>query len=402
MLWPVTDSTFGVWQALLRSLRQKPPTHATFLMRIVAALVVLCLKPVVTSGQLVPIPEPPPFNTSPHEVTTLFFLDSVHGWVVVEDHEQQQFRLFRTVDGGKQWSGWEIPSGIFRVTFVNPKLGWALKLVQGKDPDDQTFYLLRTTDGGTSWKGASSKPFIESKGVWQGLARELAFADSRHGWIVGAGPPVIPEEAALIMQTTDGGGTVRRVVDIPKSLRASWGIFASREAGVWVLGEEYVIHSSDSGKTWEATSGLKPSPPYDLSPQSILFRPSGRGWLSGTSQKAVILGTEDFGKHWRKEIEIGDDLSIFDNLSSWDDDHACAIMNSDLFCTADGGSTWQQKKDVLVTSPGSGLITKLVILPSGRGWFLCQGGLLYETVDGGQTWTVLDLLDKATPAKQSK
>jgi|HubBroStandDraft_4_1064222.scaffolds.fasta_scaffold04609_2 photosystem II stability/assembly factor-like uncharacterized protein len=381
----------------MRRLIPRSLAHRNLIIKVVAALTVLCLIPPVAKAQLVPVLEPPPFNTNTHEVTTLFFLDLSHGWVVVEDHDRQQFRLFRTDDGGIRWKRWQIPSGVFRVFFVDPQLGWALKLVQGKAPDDQAFHLLRTDDGGKSWKDTSSKPIIDSRAAWHGSAREFAFVDSRRGWVIGAGPPVNSQLVALILQASDGGRSVHRVVDIPKSLWACSGIFASRQAGVWVYGEGYVIHSNDFGATWEPASELKPLVVGDpFLPRSILFRSSGRGWLSGTSMKAVIWGTEDFGKHWRKEMEMGDYLS-FDNLSSWDDDHVCATMNSDLFCTANGGSTWQQKKDVLITSPGAGLITKLVILPSGRGWFLCQGGWLYQTDDAGRTWVALDLLDQRNP-----
>lgn len=375
------------------------PAHATLTIGLLAVVTSLWLGPVAARGQAVPILEPPSFVTSMHEVKSLSFLNSVLGWVVIENHERQQSQLFVTNDGGKGWKGRGIPSGIFQVSFVNSRLGWALKLTQGKEPDEQTFYLLRTEDGGRNWKDALSRPIVESHGVWQGSAKELAFADSLHGLVIGAGLPVTSQPAALVMRTIDGGRTVQRVDEVSKFLGASWGLFASREAGLWVYGEGYVIHSSDFGKTWESPLELSPLVAYPFLPRSILLRPTGRGWLSGTSMKAFIWGTNDFGKHWREEIEMGNYLS-FDNLTSWDDDHACATMNSDLFCTANGGSTWKQKKEVLVTSPGSGVITKLVILPSGRGWFLCQGGLLYQTDDAGQTWVTLDLVDSADSQNQ--
>lgn len=375
-------------------MRQQAPNllaHMTLKMGLLVVVTLLCLEPVVARGQAAPVLEPPSFVTSMHEAKSLFFLNSVLGWVVIENHERQQSQLFVTNDGGKDWKGWGIPSGIFQVSFANSRLGWALKVTQGKEPGAQTFYLLRTEDGGRNWRDALSTPIVESHGAWRGSAKELAFADSLHGLIIGAGLPVTSQPAALIVRTTDGGRTVQRVDGVSKSLGASWGLFASREAGLWVYGEGYVIHSTDFGETWESPLELSPLVANPFLPRSILLRPSGRGWLSGTSMKAFIWGTKDFGKHWREEIEMGNYLS-FDNLTSWNDDHACATMNSDLFCTADGGSRWQQKKNVLVTDPGSGLITKLVILPSGRGWFLCQSGLLYQTENSGQTWIALDLV----------
>jgi photosystem II stability/assembly factor-like uncharacterized protein len=72
--------------------------------------------------------------------------------------------------------------------------------------------------------------------------------------------------------------------------------------------------------------------------------------------------------------------------------YGCVVgYSTHMFCTTDEGVTWTSKDVLPVRSNGqSDFFKNLVILESGRGWVLREGGYLYRTIDSGLTWHVLD------------
>jgi photosystem II stability/assembly factor-like uncharacterized protein len=329
---------------------------------------------------------------SAHEVSDIFFLDTAYGWIAVHDHDEGSFHLYRTVDGGTTWNQAEAPNAVVRIYFTGSERGWALSREEQNEISKQPVYRLwQTLDGGMTWKRVSTHPLIPTQGAWIGDIDTFAFDDDLHGWFVGATPNFF----GLIIQTGDGGNTVHELKTLDASVKGCAGVVVSKEIGVFIYGYGYLLHSTDGGETWarplEATTMGLAGDKQEIS--AALFKKGGRGWLVGRESAATVLETNDSGLHWTRVLQIdGDPTLTFSSITSWDDDHACAALESTLlYCTSDGGDTWQ-KRDVLPPPVGeeASFFPALILLKSGRGWALRAGGYLYQTVDGGQTWREFD------------
>jgi photosystem II stability/assembly factor-like uncharacterized protein len=329
------------------------------------------------------------YQISPAEVTDIFFLNSSSiGWMAVADHSRNKSFLLKTVDGGRTWSHRKAPKGIIRLFFLNSARGWALGSTEDGSTAQPIFSVLRTSDGGDSW--TSSGPIRAGDNI---AVIDIGFFNETHGWLVGIGPPF---GSALVLETTDGGKSFQEIRDLPESVGGTDWISVGEKMGVWIYGPGTVLHSFDEGKTWQTPIDLKKlgTSKAALDITSAYFSGSGRGWLAGQDPEAMILGTEDFGRGWRlpfKSQEAGD----FWGISFWDDQHGCSssVYPELLFCTTDGGLTWQSR-NVLPQATGeqAKFFKKLIMLKSGRGWALRGGGFLYETTDEGRSWKEMNLV----------
>ena len=328
------------------------------------------------------------YSISTHQAIDVFFLDSTHGWMFVQDHSRNQSFLLKTVDGGKIWSKRQGLRGAIRLRFLSPRTGWALvESVGDGGKGKSTFSLARTSDGGGGW--ISSGPIVDSA---EGVLKDVAFVNEKHGWLVGWGP----YGSGLVLETIDGGKSFHKIPDLPKSIKACDGIWAEKE-GIWIYGRGAVLHSLDQGKTWQESVDLPKLgtniDAFDIS--SAYFWNNGKGWLAGQDPDAIILGTEDFG-HWKVALRTKE-AGNFQGMWFWDEKHGCSasIYPVLLFCTDDGGLTWKGR-DVLPQATGeqARFFMRLIMLKSGRGWALRAGGYLYQTTDGGQSWHDLDIIEK--------
>lgn len=332
------------------------------------------------------------FSINSHEISDLFFLNSSSGWIAVANHENGRYFVFRTINGGKTWTRWDAPLGIFRIWFVSQSLGWALKQTPNDNGKTPQVYLLRTQTGGKTWRQISAVP-ASSQAEPAYSRAALAFIDSLHGWFVGS------SAFARVFETSNGGNTIHIVPNSPKMAVIN-GIYAKRNQGVWVYGDGVVWYSKDLGNTWTNPINLNElnTNAFAFNVSDIYFSESGQGWLVGQDFSGLILKTEDFGRHWRRVLE-DDDVDNFWSVSFWDSSHGCAAgYPTFLTCTRNGGKTWVSR-DVLPAAKRdqSELFSKLVLLKSGRGWLLRAGGYLYSTADLGETWHEFDpLLDSSS------
>ena len=329
------------------------------------------------------------YSTNARAVSDILFLGESQGWMVVQNRARHESFLLKTNDGGKNWRKQAAPNGISRLYFLSVDLGWALRSTDA--PYDSHLDLLRTSDGGRTWDSKA----IFSNSENEGALLDLAFINDKLGWAVGVGP----RGSCLILETSDGGRTVHERLDIDKRSPHCIGILADKTAGIWIYGRGSVLHSIDEGKTWEKSVDLRQlgTNAEEFNVSSAYFRGSERGWLAGQDSDAMILRTEDSGRHWSVSLKP-QQVGNFSNISFWDDRHGCALSFYPvlLFCTDDSGITWKSREVLPPTREGQAqFFTKLVILKSGRGWAVRAGGYLVETSDGGLSWHEKDALTMA-------
>ena len=207
------------------------------------------------------------------------FWDADHG-IVIGDSVDGKFYILTTANGGRDWS--RVPADALPPALENEGAFAASGTniaVQGKSNAwiglgaGARARVLRTNDGGRSWK-VSETPLKsgQSSGIFS-----IAFADQKHGVIVG-GDYQKEKEAADNLALTDDGGVTWTLVQGLSGFR-SVVAFVRGTKSVIAIGPAGSDYSNDGGKTWAPLSG----PGFDT---FSVARGQKIGW--GAGAKGVI------------------------------------------------------------------------------------------------------------------
>ena len=210
------------------------------------------------------------------------FWDANHG-IVIGDSVDGKFYILTTANGGRDWS--RVPPDTLPAALENEGAFAASGTniaVYGKGSAwiglgaSARARVLRTTDGGRSWK-VSETPLKsgQSSGIFS-----IAFADPKHGMIVG-GDYQKEKEAVDNLALTDDGGVTWTLVQ---------GLSGFRSVVAYVPGTKRVIaigpaggdYSNDGGKKWAPLSG----PGFDT---FSFARGHKFGWGSGPRGTIALL-----------------------------------------------------------------------------------------------------------------
>ena len=327
----------------------------------------------------------PEISFARNPVEDIFFLDDKHGWVAIWS-KKNSFLLI-TVDGGRSWTkvGTETPFRI--VSFIDSENGWAL----GQGPRNNKgpeYQLLRTQDGGNTWRVVSVP--ISSSVNDPVYVMDFRFVDQLRGWILASGSL----GSSVILDTNDGGSSVKELYLTHTYMLL--GLFAGQDGHLWAYGHDVLLHSADYGWTWRSQIRPENTPGGRriMRFTSAFVFGDGHGWVVGGGPKPVMLKTKDFGRNWDMGLELDVQGGTLENVFFVDPRHGCAVGSTTyLVCTRDGGKTWESMASLpSAKKKQSGVFRRVVMLPSGRGWVLREGGYLYETRDFGRSWQERNLV----------
>src|SRR5262249_35925472 len=216
-------------------------------------------------------------------------------------------------------------------------------------------------------RGSQSGCFAISRGNHERF-EAADFADSNNGWAI---------SISDVWRTSDGGREWTR--GTPPPTRAGYALaFAhiqalSREEA-WVLEDVSLLHTTDSGNSWQVGCRLK-----DVSIRSFRFLDFRNGWVSG----------DQF-------VEIKD--------GPWP-------YYGAIYKTSDGGATWQDVMGAGVRKSVRRLIERRFkeegedvagLIPLNYSWKLpgiwplsseevwAAGDFLFHSVDGGKHWDITE------------
>lgn len=223
--------------------------------------------------------------------------------------EQNQAYIFRTTDGGASWKVVYTTNakGVFfdAISFWDAKNG----IVQS-DPVDNKLFLLTTTDGGLTWSRVDPiglPTMLEGEAAFAASGTALAVQGSSNAWIATGGAAV-----ARVFRSTDRGRTWTATATPLHSgdggAAGAFSIaFADAKHGV-IVGGNYnqprtayvnVALTDDGGVTWKEPKG--PTPPGYLS--AVTYLPGGRDLVAlglvGTATSA------DGGNSWTMADTLG-------------------------------------------------------------------------------------------------
>ena len=266
-------------------------------------------------------------------------------------------------DGGRNWtlqkSG--VDKELYSVWFVTADCGWIF---------GRSGIALKTTDGGKTWVKLDLNVVYDIS--------SCIFLDENTGWIVCG-------RDMLILHTDDGGNTWIKQIEDGEDAILSDIYFCDKDFG-WVAGEfGIILHTQDGGKTWKKQD----SPLGDeVHLFGIRFFNRERGWTVGGD--GAILSTNDGGATW---------VSV--NSSYKETLYRVKIVGNKLFATGFKGPLLVNRNidnekiswDKIRT--GCFFWMRGLAFTDEQDAILTGGnGNIFYSKDGGETWTLAELLKK--------
>lgn len=253
--------------------------------------------------------------------------------------------------------------------------------------------IFETTDGGDSW----AKVF-EHTGTY---FRALLFTDAQHGFAgnIGAGLSPSIDDANVIYETKDGGGTWAPVTMITGSTPKGVCNFTAPDAThLFAVGRangpSHMLVSSDGGATWESKDLTQW---FNMVIDAHFVSPT-EGIVAGMGKngaRCTILRTTDGGTTFDPVFTSTTGGSLCWKLSFPSANIGYVAVQDTaggpgtFGKTTDGGLTWQELPLPMTSKPksaysaiGVGFITDNI------GWMAAEDTDLpvFRTVDGGATW----------------
>jgi photosystem II stability/assembly factor-like uncharacterized protein len=166
------------------------------------------------------------------------FLDSMNGWLALNDLRQPSGENYVTRDGGETWQSCGNGLAPHHAELLTNKLGWGIATARDNGGHGAYNYdgLVKTTDGGCSWNWVFTS--------FSGEFNSIQFLNDKQGWVAGQESP----SNSLLLHTTDGGQTWRTVWNEKKRDVASF-YFVDEQHG-WVDFYTGFEVTSNGGNTW--------------------------------------------------------------------------------------------------------------------------------------------------------
>ena len=379
---------------------------------------------------------------------SIHMLDTTTGWAQITDGLIARFVVLRTTDGGSHWQD-VTPPQLTTPVDDNPAMLYALNAtmawvtdalpVPGFRPARYHGVLFRTTDAGQTWQRIALPPSVPDNFS----ISKVQFLNAQIGWITISSQPSVGKIQEDYWQTNDGGQTWSNITtSIPSIPAGSNGVITFLDAQTWWVtdntprnGKPVIAVTHDAGATWHQQ--VLPVPagvvfhshlPGGLLAEIPQVFSARDGLLTVGGRDMVVYVTHDGGDTWRPTTPVlsqatnqngGYRLTIASSLIFSDMNHGLlweevtpvagtkSPATNRLLITTDGGQHWTT---ISVSMPG-GQRGQTVSLDnvwnswlnpdfvSGQvGWLIGYysppaseplQNVLFKTVDGGHTWTVV-------------
>jgi photosystem II stability/assembly factor-like uncharacterized protein len=284
------------------------------------------------------------------------FITDKTAWVTVGhrfERRNDTLEVYRTTDGGGAWSKVALDQfgpfqlSALQITFVNAQDGWALASLS-EVTNSRPGVLYRTTDGGANWTRVEAP-----------VGGVMQFVSATTGWIVGGRVNYVRN---LLYLTQDGGQTwEEQRLDLPPdaaNVNVMIGapvFFSAREGAIAVNLEKRVqiYRTDDGGRTWTGVYSF-PLQQADQIALPILAAHDANGLLA---IGAGVYATSDSGATWKQvsaNTSLGSALTL--GLNANGDGWAviangwCPAQftsrcnNTQLIATHNGGAAWKPVK----------------------------------------------------------
>ncbi|WP_145326606.1 WD40/YVTN/BNR-like repeat-containing protein [Paenibacillus xylanexedens] len=291
--------------------------------------------------------------TGQWQFTQVDFPNNVNGYALAQVKSSPATYLIRTHDGGSHWTRLDTPGIQFkRIDFRNKDVGYGYTYNGA----------YQTKDGGVTW----------SKINTPANTRAAAFATEKQGYAV----VVVPGSGYHLKHTSDGGKNWTTSLRVVSDTWSGADLYAHGQQ-VWALlygdagmsQQSYSLYASgNQGKNWT---------------QVFAQSTAGGGPAPGTNSIGKGTGPANPGGHPGNMALIGNQTAYLSAGSP-------AAGKVGIGRSYDKGSTW---KNVDLKDPG---YSSRISFPSAKtGWLVVTSDnspAIYQTTDGGTTWTQKMLL----------
>lgn len=256
--------------------------------------------------------------------------------------------LFRSTDGGQTWAAANegLPHRNVRALAADPNNPRQLWVALASEPANSKLVaggIYRSTNGGTAWRSASN-------GLGQKVGNDANSTSRYYTVVVSAADPNVLYTADVgwgsegIYRSDDGATSWAKVLAGSAAVKAAYGTPPTAEAlaadptdsrQVYAANAEYIVHSTDGGKTWTDTSSV---------------RTAEAAWR-GTGFSGLVANRVRFDPK-RPGIVV-----------------LCAFDGANPFLSVDRGNSWSRP---LAANNLWGGCTDAAPAPSGR-WFVLAG-----------------------------
>ena len=233
--------------------------------------------------------------------------------------------------------------------------------------DSVTAYAVG--DSGTFLRLTSGNALSNRQlGVTNAKLSALHFVDRQTGWVAGAN--------GVIIHTNDSGKSWQsQNTNVKMDLLDIH--FADSLHG-WAVGKQgSLLHTSNGGQSWRQQNIASQE-----NFQAVEFKDSLNGWFCGTG--GTMFHTSDGGKSWSRQStgtqQTLNDLS-FTAKQGW------AVGSGVVLKTTNGGDSWQKLNTTVLDSIRAFTdFTSVAFVSEKKGWILSDCGERLTTNDGGVSW----------------
>ena len=263
-------------------------------------------------------------------------------------------------------------------TFFGRRFAWIIRDDGGMNKSD---------DEGNTWQ-------TFSKEVVDGF-RPLSFTHNTQGWMIG--------RHGQVYRTGDGGKSWEVISEIAPHRKLGFFIrsidFTNSLNGFAIEMPGFLWRSNNGGKHWSELPLFSPSQDFK-SLTSISTFGTSQIWIGGV--RGLLLYSSDGGSTWQDRS-----LSVeahFEDLHFLDKNYGWAIIGSQLFSSANGGSTWAYNPVLLSRTRNIQLLS--VYFANKRLGVVVGGeykkkstsykvsemrGVIFLTRNAGQSWQEINL-----------
>lgn len=248
------------------------------------------------------------FSDEYHYYNTMFFVDSLNGWIGGYTYTGDKF-IVKTTNGGVDWDLNSIASIPSSINFINDSTGFCA-----------TFDgIYETKDGGSKW----SLIYQDSLHY-----NSIQFIDENIGWATGYNL-----YDSYLIKTENGGVTWNKYL-VAKGIREPKMEMINKLTGFIVsLDKNNIWKTSDGGETWSVVNNN----PYKNQLWNLSFSDQNTGFICGINN---FLYTNDGGDTWEQKFIP---ITFCSNIHSRGNDIWVAgfgINYSAIVYSDDSGNTW--------------------------------------------------------------
>lgn len=210
--------------------------------------------------------------------------------------------------------------------FLNDDIGFVLKENRG---------ISKTTDGGQTWYDVLSPTAFSSRSKVGGIT----FADENTGY---AWVSMNDYPNYFVFKSTDQGETWNEIYDVigPGYLGGGVGFFDT-QTGFLAGPDAWLMKTTDGGTTWQLDTNIVGMDDYYKNKdfESVCVVDENTAWIAGQS---LLLKTTNKGETWEFiHHGINDIDSSFYSINFFGDKGYIGSYSGNILKTLDGGNTWE-------------------------------------------------------------